>query len=166
MRLILTRHAKARSEIAGGDRARPLSERGHASAAAIGAWLAGKGYAPDLVLSSDAVRTRQTWAGMARHLPRPERVIWLPELYLATAEDMMQVLRGAGTARCVLLLGHNPGIAMVAADMVARPPDHPRFDAYPTCATLVAEIGVESWDAVSPGTARVLDFAVPRDLTG
>ena len=66
LRLILTRHAKSSwdSPVAG-DHARPLNERGRKSAKAIGQWLSGKGYEPVLVLSSDAERTRETWALMA-----------------------------------------------------------------------------------------------------
>ena len=65
--LVLLRHAKA--EAAGSDAPddaeRPLTARGHADAAAAGAWLARHGLLPDVVICSPARRTRQTWHGVA-----------------------------------------------------------------------------------------------------
>ena len=66
MRLILIRHAKSSWANPGqGDHARPLNPRGRRAATAIGGWLADKGYVPDLILCSDAQRTRETTAGTA-----------------------------------------------------------------------------------------------------
>ena len=46
---MLLRHAKADNPPAVADIDRPLTARGHADAAAAGAWLAHRGYVPDLV---------------------------------------------------------------------------------------------------------------------
>ena len=61
--LVILRHAKAERPAELADADRPLTQRGHADAAAAGAWLAARGYRPDLVLCSPAKRTRQTWPG-------------------------------------------------------------------------------------------------------
>ena len=78
---------------------------------------------------------------------------------------MLKALRQA-TGDTVLMLGHNPGISWFAQQLVKVPPPHPRFFDYPTCATLVAEFGVESWNEVGTGTGQALDFIIPRELTG
>ena len=58
-RLILTRHAKsAWNNPALDDRARPLNSRGRRSALELGEWLHSRGYEPDQVLCSSAVRPR------------------------------------------------------------------------------------------------------------
>src|SRR5256885_16922284 len=66
--LVILRHAKAARPAGVADVDRPLTDRGHADAAAAGAWLAARGYVPDLVLCSPAKRTRQTWHGVAMAL--------------------------------------------------------------------------------------------------
>ena len=47
---------------------------------------------------------------------------------------------------------------------VKAPPLHPRFHDYPTCATLVASLGIDDWHAAKFGSAQTLDFVIPRDL--
>ncbi|XTZ13535.1 SixA phosphatase family protein [Micromonospora echinospora] len=71
--LVLLRHGKAERPEGITDRERALTERGHADAAAAGAWLARHGFLPDVVVCSPARRTRQTWqaaeSGMAGNGP-------------------------------------------------------------------------------------------------
>jgi phosphohistidine phosphatase len=162
--LILTRHGKSDWDAPGGDHARPLNARGRAAAGAVAGWLAEKEWRPELVLSSDALRTRQTWAQMAPRLGAVP-VDWRRRLYLAEPGTMLRVLREAGRGRRVLLLlGHNPGIAQLAQALLAEAPAHPRFADFPTCATLVARFDAADWGAVRSGSGRVLDFVVPREL--
>ena len=77
---------------------------------------------------------------------------------------MLDVLRKA-RGRCVLMIGHNPGIADFAQRLVVTPPDHDRFGDYPTGATLVATFDAPDWAAVTWQTGRTIDFAIPRELT-
>lgn len=161
MRLILMRHAKSDwSGPATPDHDRPLNARGQASAIALGDWLRLHGYLPDEVLCSTATRTRETLDGLALTAP----VDYVSRLYHAEPWDMLDILRG-GKGSCILMIGHNPGIAEFAQDLVSATPDHPRFHDYPTCATLVADFDVADWPEVTPGTGQVVDFIVPRDLT-
>jgi phosphohistidine phosphatase len=159
--LILMRHAK--SDWANPlmtDHDRPLNARGQRAARAMGDWLRQGGWQPDEALVSTSERTRETWAGLGITAP----VRFDSALYLAEPEDMWRVLHGA-KGSCVLMLGHNPGIADFAANLVAAPPDHDRFADYPTCATLIARFDAPGWDAVRPFTGQVVDFAVPRQFT-
>ncbi|MDF0602581.1 histidine phosphatase family protein [Psychromarinibacter sp. C21-152] len=166
LRLILVRHAKSSwKEAALDDHARPLNKRGRRAAEAIGGWLAERGYHPDLVLSSDSARTRETWDRMAPHVPAPLQIVWTPSLYLAGPSAFLHALREVREARTVLMLGHNPGISHFASAIVGVPPRHERFGDYPTCATLVAAFDRASWADVTPGSGRTVDFTVPRELT-
>lgn len=161
-RLILMRHAKSSwDNPALDDHARPLNGRGRVSARVLGDWLRARGYIPDQALSSDATRTRETFA----RLKIPCDTEFLGALYHAGPEEMLHVLRQAG-GDTVLMIGHNPGIGWFAQTLVAEPPPHPRFFDYPTCATLVADFDVESWDEIGTGTGKPVDFIVPRELTG
>ena len=157
--LILMRHAKSSWDQPGPDHDRPLAPRGHASARAMGDWLRRQGAVPDAALCSSARRTRDTFAGLGLECP----VDVTPRLYHASAEEMLSILRNA-SASCLLLVGHNPGIADLAARLVRTPPDHPRFADYPTCATLIAELGAARWDAAEWHGATARAFAIPREV--
>jgi phosphohistidine phosphatase len=123
--LVLLRHGKAERPEGIADRERALTERGHADAAAAGAWLARHGLLPDVVICSPARRTRETWhaaeSGMtgppAESGPADEvpRVRYESAVYAAETGDLLDVLRAtepdAGT---VLLVAHNPGISLLS----------------------------------------------------
>ena len=165
-RLILTRHAKsAWDDPLTPDHDRPLNDRGKAAAADLGQWLASRGYVPDEVLCSDAVRTRKTYSGIAPALPGSPELVLKPALYHAGAEVMLAVLRHA-SGNTVMMIGHNPGIADFAGRIVVAPPRNPEFTRYPTGATLVAEFAVEDWAEVGFGSGVTIDFIVPRELVG
>lgn len=161
-RLILTRHAKsAWDNPALGDHARPLNGRGRRSALELGEWLNSRGYEPDQVLCSTAARTRETWAvALAAPLEVTPRVEYLDSLYHASPDVMLGALCKAG-GDCVMMLGHNPGIAEFAAMLPSRRPSHPDFARYPTGATLVVDFEIPSWAVLKPGQGSTLDFFVP-----
>ena len=164
LRLIITRHAKsAWNTPVSGDHARPLNDRGRKAAEKLGAWLAEQGHIPDAVLSSDAARTRETWSLMAQPLP-PITPVFLRDLYLAPAQTMLDCLRQHGSGETLLILGHNPGIAMFAQMLAHQPATHDRFRDYPTGATTVMHFNASSWSNVDWGSGEILDFAIPRAL--
>ena len=106
-RLILMRHAKSSwSSPARDDHERPLNARGVEAATAIGDWLRQRSYLPDQILSSSSTRTRET----CRRLNLTADKRFLDGLYHAGAGQMMAILKQA-SGQCVLMLGHNPGIA-------------------------------------------------------
>ncbi|MEV4415482.1 histidine phosphatase family protein [Catellatospora sp. NPDC049609] len=115
--LVLLRHAKADRPVGLPDTDRPLTDRGHADAAAAGAWLVNQGYVPDLVLCSPARRTRQTWhsvavalAGAGSPLVHYER-----PLYEGSPEDLIKLLQSVEPEhRTVLVIGHNPTISQLS----------------------------------------------------
>lgn len=161
-RLILTRHAKSSwDDPAMADHSRPLNKRGRRAALELGEWLQSRGYEPDEVLCSTAERTRETWARVAAS---PVEVVpnvrHLDGLYLASPDVMLAHLRAA-TGDCVMMIGHNPGIAELASMLPARVPNGPDFRRYPTGATLVVDFEAQSWKDVAPGRGSALDFFVP-----
>lgn len=160
--LILMRHAKSSWDDPGlDDHERPLNKRGRRSAAALGRWLTRRDYLPDEVLSSDAARTRETWhlTGLTARAVR-----FLPALYSAGPDEILETLRGA-TGRTVMVLGHNPGIGVLAGELAEEPPSHARFYDYPTGATTVFDFPGKDWRAIAARRAAIREFVVPRDLS-
>ena len=163
LRLVLTRHAKSDwDNPLDTDHQRRLNARGKRAAPLIGRWLTEKGYVPQEALVSDATRTRETWSLLSAEWPQiPAR--FDPALYHACPDVMLRVLRSAKASN-VMMIGHNPGIATLAALLLRKPYAHSSFSRYPTCATLVAEFDAENWSAVGYDTGVALDFIVPREL--
>jgi phosphohistidine phosphatase len=161
-RLILMRHAKSSWDDPGlRDRQRPLNDRGRRSAALVGGWLRDRGLRPDHVLVSGAVRTRQTWDGVAG-VVGPAAAEEVADLYAADPASMLRVLRAAPDVANLLMLGHQPGIGEFARRLLRSPPDSKRFAKYPTAATGVIAFDLPSWSEVAWGTGTLEAFVVPR----
>lgn len=158
--LILMRHAKSSWKHADlSDHERPLNNRGRRSAQALGRWMRAQNLIPDEVLLSDSVRTRETLAGLDCDAPAHLH----PHMYHADVMTLMDSLCHA-TGTCVLAIGHNPGLADFASNIVTEAPDHPQFFFYPTGATLVAQFGLDSWRDLDWKTGTCTDFVIPRAL--
>lgn len=159
LRLILMRHAKSDWSLSLDDHDRVLNDRGRRSATALGVWLKERDYLPDLAVVSSSARTRETLSRLEIETPAEfER-----SLYLADVRRLWTTLHGLD-AQTVLLLGHNPGIADFAAQLVAKPPAHERFDDYPTGATLVVDFDAGDWSGVAAKSGHVVDFVIPREI--
>lgn len=143
--LILIRHAKAEPEAdSGADFDRALTEAGWAEARLLGRVLSDAGFRPDLVLASASVRTVQTWEAAGAALP-PVKAEALDSLYEAAPETIMAeaVARAAKSGLrtgVVAVVGHNPGIATLAA-FLARETNAPEAGligrSFPTAAAAV-----------------------------
>ncbi|MEJ6404084.1 SixA phosphatase family protein [Yoonia sp. 2307UL14-13] len=163
-RLILIRHAKSSwDDPTADDHDRLLNTRGCQSAKTVGAWMAERSYVPQVVLCSDAARTRETAALILPQLLPAPKLKLSAALYHAAPDTMLDLVskQDAGT---LAVIGHNPGIGILANALAGQMPDHPRFDDYPTCATTVMDFDIGAWRNVGPGKGRVVDFVVPQDL--
>ncbi|RYH08967.1 histidine phosphatase family protein [Tropicimonas sp. IMCC6043] len=159
-RLILLRHAKSswvNPEL--DDIDRPLNKRGKRSAKALGHWLRSNHARPEQVFCSSARRTRETW----EELKLPGEPELRHDLYHASPDTMMDVLRTA-EARCVMMIGHNPGIALLAQTIVAEAPEHARFGDFPTGSLLIADFGIKKWTKLTGHSGSVVTFLTPHDL--
>ena len=114
--LILLRHAHAESAAAGqDDLGRPLSGTGLAEARAAGDWLREHGLQPDRVLSSSAVRTRETLAALG-DIGAAE-IHEDASIYEASPGTLAALADANRDAERLLLVGHNPGLEQLAALM-------------------------------------------------
>ncbi len=166
LRLILIRHAKSSwSDPFADDHARVLNKRGRASAEAIGKWMAKHAYLPDVVLCSDAVRTQETAELILPQLSPTPKLRLSPMLYHAAPDTIVDMLHRED-AGAIAIIGHNPGIGMMANGLVSSAPNHHRFSDYPTCATTIIDFDIAGWGDMQRGQGRAVDFVVPRDLIG
>ncbi len=113
-RLILMRHAEAK--MAQTDHARALSPRGVRDAPIVATRLATSDWVPDAVISSDAVRTRETYALMADAFDPSPEVDFVSALYHAGVGDLLaEFMRVSDRHHTLLVIGHNPGLEDVVS---------------------------------------------------
>ena len=121
-RLIVMRHAKSSWSTGEVDHSRPLNKRGRVDAPKIGQRLLEMGWVPEWVLSSDSVRTRQTWDGLAKVIGTEDQTVrFLHHFYhggVRAAESELEAL--SPSVRSVLILGHNPGWESVVANLCGK----------------------------------------------
>lgn len=152
--LVLLRHAKADRPVGVPDEHRPLTDRGHADAAAAGAWLARSDLQPEVVICSPAKRTRQTWhavavalAGRASPVVRYER-----DVYYGGAMDLLRLIHSVGDeAHTVLLIGHNPSVSLLSA--LLDPNARADSDGLRTCGLVVHRAA--DWSDFGKGVAAL-----------
>ncbi|MDR3031951.1 MAG: histidine phosphatase family protein [Kitasatospora sp.] len=163
-RLIVLRHAKADWPDVP-DELRPLAERGRADAVAAGRWLAEHGLVPDRVLCSTAVRTRQTWELAEPELGGAPELVLEPRAYRAEAGELVELLRELPpVVRTVMLVGHRPevqGLVLELAGEGAGEALERVREKFSTAGVAVLEVPGE-WAQLVPGSAKLVDFAVPR----
>jgi phosphohistidine phosphatase len=146
--LAVLRHGDAAEGALGGaDADRPLTPAGRRRAA--GRRPAVLAAAPQLVLCSPAVRTRQTLEALG-DLDAEVRLD--PRIYAAAGGDLRDLLADVGDeVTAVLLVGHMPGVAELVAGLLAPGPP-PAFRP-----AALAHLAVAAdWAALVPGCARLV----------
>src|SRR5215471_8844479 len=158
--LLLMRHAAAAGKSAAGtDRDRPLTPDGRRAAETLGRRLKSDGISPDLVLCSPARRARETLEGLAQALDALPPADLDDALYLADSLTLLAQLRGTpGETRCLLLIGHNPGIEELVR---ALAPANAAMEAGLPAAGLAIFRVSGPWSALSQSTARLAAFVTP-----
>nr|WP_106410477.1 MULTISPECIES: histidine phosphatase family protein [Pseudofrankia] len=164
-RLMLLRHAKsdwADAETA--DAERPLSRDGREACKLVAEHVSVERLAPDLILCSSALRTRQTLQRLASALPPEVPVLTEDRLYLAGPDELLARLREVDDGvPSLLLVGHNPGIHALAVGLLP-PADRVKIPTFPTGALAVLDLGTRRWAELGPASTRFDSFVTPRSL--
>jgi phosphohistidine phosphatase len=160
-RLILLRHAKSDWAEGTSDHERPLNKRGRRDAPAIGAAIAELGWAPEVVFSSDAARTRETWERMRETLGSSAEATFSNALYLGDLEAIRQALGGVGSdVTTVMFIGHNPGWEDAASTLTGE------TIGLTTCNAAMLSVEADTWpEAASLDSRWRLEHLLrPREL--
>lgn len=165
------RHAKSSwAEPAQRDFDRPLNQRGEKAAILIGAYMAQHDVTPDIILCSSSCRTQATLTLILRNLARPKTMRVNDALYLASAPSILAQIRALpDNFHHVLVIGHNPGLEMLAAGFArARCSNNSALrrmiNKFPTGALARLDFDVVKWTEIATGEGRLIDFVEPRNL--
>lgn len=164
--LALLRHAKSDWDAGTTDIDRPLNKRGKKDAPSLGRWLQRQDWRPQLILSSPAVRARQTIEAVIEQAGLHDiELRWEEELYLASPKSLLQRIRRLPReTKSVLLVGHNPGLEelldYLSRAAVAKTDSGKVF----TTANLALLRLDSEWKNADRGSAELLELVRPREL--
>ena len=158
--LLLLRHAKAVRDDPGGDVERPLAPEGELAADRLGRFLAAAGVVPAALLTSPAVRARQTlervaaaagWSGL------PQQVRPLYEVTPAAVLNELRLL--PAEADSALVVGHQPTWSEVALRLIGGGALR-----MATGAVVCIGLDVYGWGEIAPGRGELLWLLPPKLL--
>lgn len=159
----MLRHAKSdRSNAALQDHDRPLASRGERDAPQMGTALVALDLIPDGILTSTAVRARDTAHLVAAAMSYQGEIVEDPAIYSGSVDDLLDALREydqeAGT---VLLVGHNPGLEEVVCLLTGGERAEPMIR-LPTAGLACLALDVEYWSQIMPQCGLLQWLLTPR----
>ncbi len=160
--LILVRHAKSdRVTPVPRDADRKLLPKGIERAHKIAQYLVKHRCFPDLIISSPAVRTRETAALLAKGLEYPVESISIePSLYAAYEERILEVIFAVDDdIRTLMLVGHNPEFTDLANLFLDQP-----LEILPTTGVVALEFKTDHWNEISIAKRSTLFVVLPKLL--
>lgn len=158
--LLVLRHGKSDWDATfGSDEQRPLAKRGVHAAKRIGLFITSAGVAPDLALTSPAVRAKDTLKA-ARQAGHWETTVQENRLlYEGSIAGIIELLRETDPRHStVLLAGHQPTSSNLVASLIGG--GRLRF---PTAGVACIQFTVP-WNAVGPNTGELRWFVIPKML--
>ena len=156
------RHAKSSWDSdADSDHQRPLNDRGIRDAPNVGSRLVDLGWEPELVISSDARRTRETFAGLSEAFSKDVEAQFNRELYLAGFDEVVSfVAQVENDYSTLLVLGHNPGWEGVVGTLTGESVQ------MKTATAALLEFEADDWNRAirSRSEWRLVDVIYPKAL--
>ncbi len=165
--LLVFRHGKSDwTTDASSDFERPLAKRGRKAVKQMGSWLKQQGYLPDCILSSPALRAKQTTLRLCQAAEMDESGIeWQPTFYEAGTIAFLEVLADCPVSKQrVLMVGHNPGLEDLVDYLCGGPLERPMDGKLLPTAALARLQMPNDWSQLEPGCAQLLSLTRPRDL--
>jgi phosphohistidine phosphatase len=159
--LLLMRHAKSswkHTDLT--DWERPLNKRGRRDAPTMGRFLCDHDLVAQVILSSSALRARQTAQALADAAGYDGNIVYLDDLYAAEPSAHLVALRSLpDDVDRAMVIGHNPGLE----DLLELLTD--RWQRLPTAAVAYVTLALDSWSCLrGDGSAELVEVWRPREL--
>jgi phosphohistidine phosphatase len=158
--LFIIRHAKSDQNFWGNDFERPLNERGRSDAPVMAKKLLDKKYKPEALVSSPAVRAKQTAGAFAEIFKMPpDSIIFISALYHAPKDVFYETVAALPVhLNAVAIFSHNPGITYFVNSLNSGT----RIDNMPTCGIFAVSADVTNWAGFSKAKKEFLFFDSPK----
>lgn len=159
--ILLMRHGKSSwkdSDLS--DHDRPLNKRGQNDAPRMGMILCDRELVPQRILSSTALRARQTAEAVVKASGYQEEVTYLDRLYMAEADEYIDVLRELpDTIERVMVIGHNPGLETLLQLLSGR------IESLPTAVIAHLVLPIRQWvELNSDSNGDLVEIWRPKEI--
>lgn len=146
--LLILRHGKSSWKLPDlSDHDRPLNNRGKRDAPRIGRVLLKEGIAPDIIISSSAIRARSTAEKVAKVSRYKKEITIESSLYGGGPKAYLNILRNQPDQYDVILLvGHNPDVEQILNILTGTEVT------MPTCALSHVNLPLKRWRDLNDGT--------------
>ncbi|WP_028298584.1 SixA phosphatase family protein [Olivibacter sitiensis] len=158
--LFLIRHAKSDWSFDLTDVERPLNYRGNRDAPVMAKRLKEYGILPQLIITSNALRTKETAAYFVDKLALQEdKVIEDAHIYEAHYETLLMVINDFDNQYDrIAIIGHNPGISVINSYLSGD-----NSFAFPTCGIVHLHFDVDNWQEISQGSGNIKWIDYPKN---
>jgi phosphohistidine phosphatase len=159
--LLLMRHAKSSwKESHLEDHERPLNKRGRLDAPLMGQLLIDRELIPQKIISSSAVRARQTGEALREAASYPAEIEYLDSLYLAEVEEYFKVLREQpDDLERIMVIGHNPALEMLLQILSQR------IESLPTAVVAHLVLPITTWKDLTKDTeGELIEIWRPKEI--
>lgn len=164
--LLFLRHGKSDWDADyGHDHERPLKKRGRKAARAVGRFLTETDQAPNSVVTSTAVRARETLTSALEAGGWACPVRATETLYEATPADVRREIQAEPDgAERLLLVGHEPTWSETIGRLIGASPGDAARVRFPTAALARVDVDVARWAEVDFGWGELIWLLPPRLL--
>lgn len=160
-KLILIRHAKSSWKFNVIDHERQLNSRGLSDSVLIASGLESKGVTADLVMISDAIRTKTTSEIILNQLKiNKEKILFSHDLYDFSGGNLTQVIKDCDNGiNTLMIFGHNHAITAFVNTYGDK-----YIENVPTCGVVIIDFDIKSWNGLNEG--KTIKTIFPKDLRG
>ncbi len=163
--LYIMRHAKSDWAAAGAsDFDRPINKRGKRSAILIGEWMRENNRLPQKIISSPAVRAKQTTELVIKQFPSMNsgEVTYDKDLYLADPDTLIEVIQlYKNDLNSLMIVAHNPGLEQLVHSLSSEADTDYRSM---TTANLVIFEYLDNQFNPLTDKGKIIEFIKPKEL--
>ena len=156
-KLYIVRHThKADQKPGQDDYDRELSQEGLEEAKKIAQMFVEKNITTDLIVSSPALRTKQTAEIFAQILDYDKSIMFNEVLYMAFVNELLETISYTfDTVENMILIGHNPSLTALAITLVDFK------EKFETGGIMEIEFDCNSWIDISKENAKLVSYIYP-----
>ena len=165
--IFIMRHAKSDWQIGAiSDIDRPLNKRGLRDSPRMADWMILENLKPNLLISSPALRARQTASVIIDHLNiEDSSVVVDKRMYLASVDTLLTIIRQIDDKhQTIMLVGHNPGLENLAMRLSIDELPTQSDGSLLTTANFVQLRLNKSWQELQDSDAQFIQLMRPRQL--
>ncbi|MHA1443668.1 MAG: SixA phosphatase family protein [Candidatus Hodarchaeales archaeon] len=160
--LLILRHGKSSwKQRQLSDHDRPLKKRGKQDSLRIGELLQNEGLIPDIILSSDAKRAKETAELVRESCGQIDRIQYHRSLYHGYTRDYIELIVSLDDLdNIVMVVGHNPGLEELLCELTGV------NEWMPTAGLAHVELEISDWIEIDYSSkGNLINLWYPRNLS-